>query len=505
MRAHTAVASELHSLERVAPASLRPGTRDAYEYSEEKRWCTTSSSVDASWCDNYVIGAERNTRPPGSVRRFLRAPRFQAGNLGNNESLQAQFVFPVQHLKCYPISIKMAKKRKGSSRTAQEDDGPSTDVGESRKRIKTYEDVADSDDEFHMNRDKVLLDEGPDAKRRRKRQEQEEFLEPSDEEVLAYAEPDDRDEDEDLDARDIPATGSEASGDGAEEEELSGWGTSRDALYGADAIETEQDALDEEAEALRLQKKQLQSMSAADYGFDESEWQDATTGEEKDRDGAVVTEVLPQLQIADDMGPAERLKLLKSRYPEFEPLSKEFLELQELQVRLADDAKASGEVFKAAGMSYTPISLTKYRSATAYLGTLTMYFALLTSTTSDGIAMSATKLRDHPVMDSLVKCRELWMKVRSLPTEDLEAIVEDQAPVLNGDTYETKLDIAGALETAHLERQPKKSRAQRHAEAAEAAAEARRAEKLQRTEADLADLDALIQPNVGKKSSKIDK
>ena len=38
--------------------------------------------------------------------------------------------------------------------------------------ITTYEDVADSEDEFHINRDKVLLDEGPDAKRRRKWQEE---------------------------------------------------------------------------------------------------------------------------------------------------------------------------------------------------------------------------------------------------------------------------------------------------------------------------------------------
>lgn len=37
--------------------------------------------------------------------------------------------------------------------------------------IRTYEDVADSEDEFHINRDKILLDEGPDAKRRRKQEE----------------------------------------------------------------------------------------------------------------------------------------------------------------------------------------------------------------------------------------------------------------------------------------------------------------------------------------------
>lgn len=38
--------------------------------------------------------------------------------------------------------------------------------------ITTYDDVADSEDEFHGQRDKILLDEGPDAKRRRNRAEE---------------------------------------------------------------------------------------------------------------------------------------------------------------------------------------------------------------------------------------------------------------------------------------------------------------------------------------------
>jgi hypothetical protein len=34
-----------------------------------------------------------------------------------------------------------------------------------------------------------------------------------------------------------------------------------------------------------------------------------------------VTEVLPQLEITEDMDTDEKLKILKSRYPEFEPLA----------------------------------------------------------------------------------------------------------------------------------------------------------------------------------------
>jgi U3 small nucleolar RNA-associated protein 3 len=64
----------------------------------------------------------------------------------------------------------MAKKRKASGRST-EPQGFEPKGGKLGP-ITTYEDVADSEDEFHINRDKGLLDEGPDAKRRRKWQEE---------------------------------------------------------------------------------------------------------------------------------------------------------------------------------------------------------------------------------------------------------------------------------------------------------------------------------------------
>ena len=67
----------------------------------------------------------------------------------------------------------MAKKRKVSSNAAETE--PSTgwnDQGGKLRAVNTYEDIADSEDEFHANRDKIMLDDGPDAKRRRKWQEE---------------------------------------------------------------------------------------------------------------------------------------------------------------------------------------------------------------------------------------------------------------------------------------------------------------------------------------------
>lgn len=393
----------------------------------------------------------------------------------------------------------MAKKRKAGAGRSESSSGPNMDVGESRKRIRDFEDVADSDDEFHINREKVLLDEEPQAKRRRKVQEEEEFLEPSDDEVLGDEDEEEEDEAERGGRSRLSGAGSddeedfEGQGDDYDEDEELPWGTSKEDLYGADAIETEEQALEEEAEALRLQKRQLQSMSAADYGFDESEWQEGGDKGDGDDEGDVVTEKLPQLQISPEMGQAERLKLLKSRYPEFEPLSKELLEMREVHAQLVDEIASEGDG------ALRPNAQAKLRAASAYLGSLAMYFALLTSPASSGnaesVAMPAAQLRDHPLMDTLVACRDLWQRATALP-EDILMIDDELSDVTNEPIDEHIQTVAPK------KKQPSKSRAERHAEAAAAAAKARKAEKIRKVEADLADLGDLTAPSRTKKATK---
>lgn len=258
-------------------------------------------------------------------------------------------------------------------------------------------------------------------------------------------------------------------------------------------METEQDALDEEAEAKRLQQKQLEALTTADYGFDEDEW----TGEtKKDMEKAgkksqTVTEALPQLKVTDDMGPAERLKLLKSRYPEFEPLSKEFLELREELAGIQKELKQGRSKNSRDGQGYNddPASVleTKERAASAYLATLAMYFALLTSSTSPNgtIAISATAIREHPVMESLLSVRSLWHQVKDLPEDESEWESDEEetaaaAPVTNTVTDPRRRDRG------------RKTRAEKAALAVQRAEEARRAERMAAAEADLADLDDLL-------------
>ncbi|KAF2208851.1 hypothetical protein CERZMDRAFT_101062 [Cercospora zeae-maydis SCOH1-5] len=348
-----------------------------------------------------------------------------------------------------------------------------------KKRIHTFEDVAGSDDEFHLNQDEIRLGEEPAAKRRRKLAEDEEFLQPSDEEVLGHSEAEESSDEESGNNRDVEEEEEDDAG-------VAGWGTSKDALYGHDAIETEEQALEEEQEGIRLQKRQLQQMRAADYGFDEDEWQTA------DQDGAaaadheqnVVSEFVPRFQIAPDMGAGERLKLLKSRYPEFEPLSKQLLRLREEHTRLS----------KAAGAS--SLAQIKLKAASAYLGALVMYFSLLTSPAAqagheDVVALPATQLRDHPLMISLVKCRELWERTSTLP----EHVVKDSSMSDQGKSLELAHETVEEEQVSEIKpatSAKNSSRADRHAAAIQEAREQRRAEKLQRAEADLANLDSLI-------------
>lgn len=298
----------------------------------------------------------------------------------------------------------MAKKRKASGRSST---GTEPQSSGKLGPINTYEDIADSEDEFHINRDKVLLDEAPDAKRRRKWQEegvslspgsfktpinimsQDAELEPSDEEVLGYS------SDSSDDAPQNAASDFEGENEAQEDEEEETWGASRKDYYNADTILTEAEAQAEETEARRIQQKRLQKLTDADFGFDEAEW---LAPESKAEDeGENVVEVLKDVQVTADMGPEERLAVLRIRYPEFEMLANEFLSLQPVmaEMQLRDQVG---------------VDLVKARALAAYLASLGMYFALLTSPAT----MDPAELHDHVVMDSLLQCRELWTKVKSL-------------------------------------------------------------------------------------------
>lgn len=66
----------------------------------------------------------------------------------------------------------MAKKRKVGGKPFGHQEPQETNRDDSKLTITNWEDVADSEDEFFINRDKILLEEGPAQKRQRKIQEE---------------------------------------------------------------------------------------------------------------------------------------------------------------------------------------------------------------------------------------------------------------------------------------------------------------------------------------------
>ncbi|CAG7915889.1 unnamed protein product [Penicillium olsonii] len=398
----------------------------------------------------------------------------------------------------------MGSKKRKAGRPAQQKSAPEPSKFDIEERFD------DSEDEFQTGRDQVLLDERPETKRRRRVAEEEELIQPSDEEILGYEsvdEDDDLEDEEEYDDADDMDQTKKADDSEEEDEGIAAWGSSKKDLYNADQIDTEADALEEEQEAKRLQMKQLEAMNEADYGFDESEWADAGKDAE-DEDAGVVTEVLPQVEITEDMSTDEKLKILKSRYPEFEPLSKDFVDLQSVYKELEEAASnASAEDDSADEPQPSSVPVIKFRALSAYLGAISMYFMLLSSpspdATSEHVPMTPAELRQHAVMGSLVKFRKLWNTVKDLQEEVSDDESDDESVMQEITSQPTKAQKQSKTEKP---KQRKLTKAEAKAAAAQAEAEELRAERIRQTEAGLADLDNLAtEPTRKRKTQKTKK
>ena len=245
-------------------------------------------------------------------------------------------------------------------------------------------------------------------------------------------------------------------------------------------------------------------MTEADFGFDEADWLEAGKEARWDRvdegnaQHGVISEALPQIEITDAMSPDERLNILQRRYPEFELLAKEFMNLQRLHEDLGLAATTALESQRSvqtngSNQEKLPIAVIKHRALGAYLAALCMYFTILTSTTTaeaTAVAMSPNELRDHPIMDSLVQCRELWLKARDLIIP--EPVTSIIAPS-DTNMEDNKVSSTNGTEEAPTIAKPKKrkSKAERTAVRAQAEAKNRQMERLRETEASLASLSDL--------------
>ncbi|KAF3922477.1 hypothetical protein AA313_de0208178 [Arthrobotrys entomopaga] len=310
-------------------------------------------------------------------------------------------------------------------------------------KLTSYEDVADSEDEFYLNQDRIAFDEDPATKRRRLNHDA--AFDNSDEEELDLAglpsseeDSEDGEEEEDELGRRTAngATLSDGDDDESEEEvqdEYADWGKSKKNWYHANDIENDEDAAMEEAEARRIQKRQLQSMSAKDFGVEETDWKptegadtsksvgSAPMLEEMDLDSVGTKKI----QIPDsDEGKAELLQLL---HPEFEPLKNEYIRLKPLYDEIMEKGKSRKDP--------RSIARKKWLVLTAYLATLGMYFAFMSQERPEG---EVVDLRDHEIMEALLKWRMQWLDLEG--QEDEETPEPEATPQLETEMNDMSLD-----------------------------------------------------------------
>ncbi|KAF3059418.1 hypothetical protein GL218_04540 [Daldinia childiae] len=389
----------------------------------------------------------------------------------------------------------MAKKRKASSGLSEPKGPREYNPADARLGpINTFEDIADSEEEHFMDKEQILFEDDRKPKKQKRQEEEEEFLENSDEEALAYDD-EDSDDEEDGDDQDgyarKPTKSAKGKADngsesGQEEGDSGWWGSSRKEYYNADNPETEADALEEEQEARRLQKKKLAKMSESDFIFDETEWL-APEGEDAEQDD-VVTEVLKDVEIPADMSPEERYRILRTRYPEFDYLADELQQLQPLLVTI--QKQAEGQLPKS-------LPVVKYRILGCYVATLAMYFATLASPARDvangaAKALDPAELRDHEVMGTLLECRDAWKTVEHLK-------ISDHTHVTNSIPSPPEEELLATEEKIQVE--TKSSKKLSKEAKVKAKAEKKKAKAIEES---LADLDALVITKKKPKKSTVD-
>ncbi|QSL65507.1 hypothetical protein MERGE_002820 [Pneumocystis wakefieldiae] len=284
--------------------------------------------------------------------------------------------------------------------------------------IDRYHNVSDSEDEFESGRDEINLDNKYDSRK------ENDYWSATDEEVLKI---DATSSDEDEENKDSASENLNSLEDNSEDEvDLQNWGKSKKNYYDADLLSEEEDIIEEEKEALRLQKLYLSKLKKEDFIDDLEDWEEKEINEKEIHQSEIVTEEL-LLDIPDNLSNEEAINYLKKIYPEFPSLAKEYCHL----FPQLDPLKISYE--KATG-SQSKILELRFFALSAYLGVLAMYFSIIVDPDKDVVSM-----KDHPIMISIMRCKQLWKKVKNIDSDIVEIDIRKQPE--ESDTIKNDLNI----------------------------------------------------------------
>lgn len=267
---------------------------------------------------------------------------------------------------------------------------------ESSKAMSRQEDLSDNElDAFDASREKVLLNEAGEYLQNDIDSGEEE----SDEEVMGLKYQDDNESEEDNEDVDNQEEDEEDEDGEENEEDTEGWGSKKN-YYGGDDVSDDEDANGMAEEALRQQRKHLQDLEMEDFVDEEmmDDWK--KTAEEYDNAenktaGPVINEEVVDLDSLDD---DEKAKYLADSFPEFVPLLKEFNVLS-----------SKLENFKT--VQNNPVVETKVVALTAYLSSISSYFAIFVDKLR---SLDHFSMKESPVMESILSSREVWRQASEL-------------------------------------------------------------------------------------------
>ncbi|KAK4521214.1 vesicular-fusion protein S17 [Mucor velutinosus] len=303
----------------------------------------------------------------------------------------------------------MGKKKTPVFRNAAKNEANSS-KDDKVNAIRTWDDIEhDSEDDFHDDREKVLLN-----------QDQASDEEQSDREIYGL---DGLDSEDELSDDDI-------TGKNEEEEEIDDktWGTSKKAYYDADEGSDIDEMREEEEEALRIQKEQLANMDEADFVDDALAGWGLGNDEDADADKKLVEDVSKELEdISFDvmkvekrrknLPVAEKIKIIQNESPELIDLLDEFKD----KVEIVNTLKPLVEKIQSKKKEQDAAAqflFFKYQTLMNYMTNISFYFALKASEAND--------VREHPVIQALFKLRQTLEKLESLEKKlesDIEAFI----------------------------------------------------------------------------------
>ncbi|RKP05618.1 Sas10 C-terminal domain-containing protein [Thamnocephalis sphaerospora] len=338
----------------------------------------------------------------------------------------------------------MAKgKKRGNSKSSGVKEPRFDGGGASVRAIRKLSDVElDSEDE--CNRNQVLLD-GQDTSDDSDAYEHDQVMDLG----LSDEEDEDRDEDGDEDEED-------AEENGADDVDERAWGSRKSVYYDADDVDQEENAREEEQEALRIQRARVEAMHEEDF-MDEFAGSMAALSAKGARPGVrlgqnaeddhlmqSVSHDLDRIDLSSAAKSARTIipagmtasalaKMVQRDAPELLELLPEFEEHFTAAVRdvLPIVQRARKQGIDAADSTVYAFLETKYRRQTAlahtkyyllevlmtYLANITFYLAMK--------AENLAGAQDHPVLDVLVKARTTLEELEALEEAGMDTLVDE--------------------------------------------------------------------------------